>query len=51
MPGGHRGLQNRCGAVMVPAWFDSLPLRHLLLFFYLVRSVFDYEPFLLLQES
>lgn len=28
MPGGGRGLQNRCGAVMVSGWFNSFPLRH-----------------------
>jgi hypothetical protein len=28
MPGGGRGLQNRCGAVTVPGWFNSFPLRH-----------------------
>jgi hypothetical protein len=27
MPGGGRGLQNRCGAVTVPGWFNSFPLR------------------------
>lgn len=29
MPGGGRGLQNRCGAVTVPGWFNSFPLRQL----------------------
>ena len=28
VPGGRRGFQNRCLAVMVKGWFDSFPLRH-----------------------
>ncbi len=28
MPGGLRGLQNRCGQLCCPGWFDSFPLRH-----------------------
>lgn len=32
MPGGGRSLQNCCGAVMVPGWFNSFPLRHVDLF-------------------